>query len=297
MVNIEEEILPCPQHSSPPRPAFVVSPYYKKCLPRLILSLVGVFLVLISVMASIGLFSFAGVPATLIVMEVVPFLVLAVGVDNIFIIVQTYDRQYSNSHLSIPERIGHVMTDIGPSLLISVISESVCFFIGGLVAKMPAVETFAYYSAVALIMDFLLQVTVFSAIFSLCEQMSEKQDGGSGDDDNAQLIINNDSQAQEPSPSTSTPNQSPRRRSASGSRSSSRRPSGNQGATEQGFIQAIFTNCYAPFILGCKWVRMGILMTFYSWLCLSIALVHRVDVGLDQKLSMPDDSYVLKYFK
>lgn len=296
MVIIEDEILPCPQHATPPRPEFVVSPYYKKCLPRLILSLVGVFLVLISVMASIGLFSFAGVPATLIVMEVVPFLVLAVGVDNIFIIVQTYDRQYSNSHLSIPDRIGHVMIDIGPSLLISVISESVCFFIGGLVAKMPAVETFAYYSAVALIMDFLLQITVFSAIFSLCEQMAEKQNG-MGDDDTAQLVINNDTQPEEPSPSTSTPSHSPKRRSASGSRSSSRRPSGNQGSTEQGFIQALFTHCYAPFILGCKWVRMGILMTFYSWLCLSIALVHRVDVGLDQKLSMPDDSYVLKYFK
>ena len=31
-------------------------------------------------------------PATLIIFEIIPFLVLAVGVDNIFILVQTYQR-------------------------------------------------------------------------------------------------------------------------------------------------------------------------------------------------------------
>lgn len=288
--SIEEEAVPCANTTVVATPTC-----WRQCLPRLVLSLVGVLLVLLSVMASVGLFSFAGVPATLIVMEVVPFLVLAVGVDNIFIIVQTYDRTVSHSSLSVPNRIGHVMADIGPSLLISVISESVCFFIGGLVAKMPAVETFAYYSAVALIMDFLLQITVFIAIFSICEQWSCKE--SSEEDDNTHLIINND--VEEPSTSTPPPQSPIRRVPHNSGRSSSRRPSGIRGQTreEQGFIQIIFTNVYAPFILGCRWIRMGVLMLFYTWLCLSIALVHRVDVGLDQKLSMPSDSYVLKYFK
>ena len=40
----------------------------------------------------LGTFGFAGVPATLIIFEIIPFLVLAVGVDNIFILVQTYQR-------------------------------------------------------------------------------------------------------------------------------------------------------------------------------------------------------------
>ena len=41
----------------------------------------------------LGTFGFAGVPATLIIFEIIPFLVLAVGVDNIFILVQTYQRE------------------------------------------------------------------------------------------------------------------------------------------------------------------------------------------------------------
>ena len=45
---------------------------------------------MLSVLTSLGIYSYIGVPATLIIIEVIPFLVLAVGVDNIFILVQTY---------------------------------------------------------------------------------------------------------------------------------------------------------------------------------------------------------------
>lgn len=57
---------------------------------RFTLGLVGVFVVLLSVVSSLGFFLFLGVPATLIIVEVIPFLVLAVGVDNIFILVQAF---------------------------------------------------------------------------------------------------------------------------------------------------------------------------------------------------------------
>lgn len=53
------------------------------------LGISGIVIVLSSVSSSLGIFSYVGVPLTLIVIEVIPFLVLAVGVDNIFIIVQT----------------------------------------------------------------------------------------------------------------------------------------------------------------------------------------------------------------
>ena len=47
-----------------------------------------------SVSSSIGIMAYLQVPATLIVIEVVPFLVLAVGVDNIFILVQRYQVRF-----------------------------------------------------------------------------------------------------------------------------------------------------------------------------------------------------------
>lgn len=59
---------------------------------RFTLGFVGVFVVLLSVVSSLGFFFYIGVPATLIIVEVIPFLVLAVGVDNIFILVQAFQR-------------------------------------------------------------------------------------------------------------------------------------------------------------------------------------------------------------
>lgn len=56
---------------------------------KISLGIAGILIVLSSVACSIGIFSYFGVPVTLIVAEVIPFLVLAIGVDNIFIIVQT----------------------------------------------------------------------------------------------------------------------------------------------------------------------------------------------------------------
>lgn len=57
---------------------------------KISLGLAGVLIVLLSVSSSIGFFSYLNIPATLIIIEVVPFLVLAVGVDNIFILVQAF---------------------------------------------------------------------------------------------------------------------------------------------------------------------------------------------------------------
>lgn len=69
---------------------------------KISLGIAGILIVLSSVACSLGIFSYVGIPLTLIVIEVIPFLVLAVGVDNIFIIVQTYQvcavvfTQYEN---------------------------------------------------------------------------------------------------------------------------------------------------------------------------------------------------------
>lgn len=58
------------------------------------LGVAGVLIVALSVTASIGVYAFYGIPATMIVLEVQPFLVLAIGVDNIFIFVQAYQVSF-----------------------------------------------------------------------------------------------------------------------------------------------------------------------------------------------------------
>ena len=64
---------------------------------KISLGIAGILIVLSSVACSLGIFSYIGIPFTLIVIEVIPFLVLAVGVDNIFILVQTYQVRFRAS--------------------------------------------------------------------------------------------------------------------------------------------------------------------------------------------------------
>ena len=87
-------------------------------------------IVLCSVVTSLSFWSYLRQPATLIIIEVVPFLVLAVGVDNIFILVQTYQRSSRYPDEDIPNKIGRVLGEVAPSMLLSSLSETVAFALG-----------------------------------------------------------------------------------------------------------------------------------------------------------------------
>lgn len=106
---------------------------------KFMLGIAGVSIVMISVGASIGLFSFFKVKATLIIFEVIPFLVLAVGVDNIFIIVQNYQRDKRMRNETLENQIARIVGRVGPSMLLTSTAESLAFLLGCL-TPMPAVS-------------------------------------------------------------------------------------------------------------------------------------------------------------
>ena len=54
---------------------------------KFLVGLGGILVVGCSVLASMGFYAWIGIPSSLIILQVVPFLVLAVGADNIFIFV------------------------------------------------------------------------------------------------------------------------------------------------------------------------------------------------------------------
>ena len=57
------------------------------------LAITGIIIVLLSVVSSMGVTSYLGIGFTMISGEVISFLVLAIGVDNMFIIKSAIERQ------------------------------------------------------------------------------------------------------------------------------------------------------------------------------------------------------------
>ncbi|CAH1236520.1 unnamed protein product [Diabrotica balteata] len=227
---------------------------------KVTLGLGGVLIVLASVISSVGLFAFIGTPATLIIIEVIPFLVLAVGVDNIFILVQTHQRGVKKSNETHAQHIGRTLGQVGPSMLLTSVSESCCFFLGSL-SDMPAVKAFALYAGMALMFDFLLQITCFVSLMALdiARQSANRFDI---------FCFIRGSKKNEPSSSNG----------------------------QEGLLYSFFKYIYVPSLMN-KPVRCAVMIIFFGWLCSSIAVAPHIEIGLDQELSMPEDSFVLKYFR
>uniref|UniRef100_A0A8C0H1E5 NPC1 like intracellular cholesterol transporter 1 n=1 Tax=Chelonoidis abingdonii TaxID=106734 RepID=A0A8C0H1E5_CHEAB len=139
---------------------------------KVTLGLGGILVVLGAVFSSMGFYAYVGLPSSLVIIEVVPFLVLAVGADNIFIFVLEYQRSVREPGERREQHIGRVLGTVAPSMLLCSFSEATCFFLGSL-TRMPAVRTFALNAALAVLFDFLLQMSMFVALVSLDARRQE----------------------------------------------------------------------------------------------------------------------------
>lgn len=226
------------------------------------LGIFGIIIVLMSVSASVGLFSAMGVKVTLIIAEVIPFLVLAVGVDNIFLIVHEFERvNYSHPDEPVKVRVGKAMGRMGPSILLSATSETIAFALGAIVA-MPAVRNFAIYAAGAVFVNAILQVTMFVAVLALNQERVE-----SSRMDCFPCIKVRDYEANGHSNG-----------SLSGARVEVRSPPGYP-VEEEGILQKFIRKRYAPKLLQ-KQTKWGVMVLFLGLFTAGLALLPKVELGL-----------------
>ncbi|KAK7826859.1 hypothetical protein U0070_026455 [Myodes glareolus] len=331
---------------------------------KISLGIAGILIVLSSVACSLGIFSYMGMPLTLIVIEVIPFLVLAVGVDNIFILVQTYQRDERLQEEALDQQLGRILGEVAPTMFLSSFSETSAFFFGNFTAdctrpvacglivprlllpfvscfiveyrlldrsvlavggvlcpssteqllpalhvqsgkekviwslqrlneagslcqedslhtvrghqhsahmtassstrhwalsSVPAVHTFSLFAGLAVFIDFLLQITCFVSLLGLDIKRQE----------NNRLDILCCVRGAD---------------------------DGRGVQASESYLFRFFKNSFAPLLLK-DWLRPIVIAVFVGVLSFSIAVVNKVEIGLDQSLSMPNDSYVIDYFK
>lgn len=132
---------------------------------RFLLGLSGIMVVLFSLAISIGITLYMDIPLSLISSEVVPFLILAIGVDNMFIIVRA-EKEVSDDVKEAEERVALALKEVGPSIFTAAFCESLAFFVG-MLTRVPALESFCLVAALGVLADFVLQVTFFCAALTL----------------------------------------------------------------------------------------------------------------------------------
>lgn len=248
------------------------------------LGLIGILIVLISVFSSMGFWSLLGLKSTLIIAEVIPFLILAVGVDNIFLICNEFsnvEKLTITSRLNLNEKLAKTMANIGPSILLSSSCQFLCFILGSFVG-MPAVKNFSLYISVAIIFNTALQITAFISIFTLDQQ---RISNGKLDLLPFITIENN---------SVSLPSNSPDIETSSSTNSLPQMLDENNDSND-GLIKSFFKNQFGPFIFKPE-IRGLILIIVAAIFGISLSLIPNLQLGLDQRIALPSDSYLIDYF-
>ncbi|KAI5954390.1 NCR1 [Candida jiufengensis] len=235
---------------------------------RFTLGLGGIIIILLSVTSSVGFFSIIGLKSTLIIAEVIPFLILAIGIDNIFLIVHELHKITEiEPELDIPTRISKSLKIIGPSCLISAILQVSMFLLASTV-DMPAVKNFAIYSAGAITVNFILQMTCFIGLLALDQKRIEE-----GRIDCAPWIRISPIQLED---------------------NDNDDDNDDDKHLEYNFSYYIKEK-YAPWLLS-KTTRPKILTIFILWVGISLSLFPEIQFGLDQRIAIPKDSYLVNYF-
>eukprot|EP00210_Caulerpa_lentillifera_P003889 g3716.t1 len=243
---------------------------------HVIVGLLGICIVVLSVIGAIGIISILDIKVSLIVLEVIPFLVLAIGVDNMFILAN--ELRSLDPALPISVRVGSALAEVGPSITCAATAEATAFGLAA-IAPIPAVRTFSLCAFFAVLLDFFLQCTLFTAFLVLdtirresnrvdcvpCLQLGPKMN-----QPEPEYVVRE----------IGTPSQQ------------------SDIELPENILQRAVNQYYIPFLFAAnrRWVHFIILTLTVIMLFVSIVLIGRMERGLAEQVAFPRDSYLQDYF-
>ncbi|KAF9171431.1 hypothetical protein BGX21_008199 [Mortierella sp. AD011] len=128
------------------------------------LGIAAVVTVFVSLLMSIGVCSVLGVTLTLMPWEILPFMIIVVGVENINILVHAVVE--TSMDLPVKERVGRGLGAVGVSITLTLVAE-LCLLVIGAMTTIPAVQEFCTFAIAAVLMDYVLQMTFFITVISI----------------------------------------------------------------------------------------------------------------------------------
>ena len=144
---------------------------------RVSLSIGAVVSVGLAIAAAYGFCSYAGFFFSKL-MNLLPFLLLGIGVDDAFILIGALDNvsrtitvtsstgvRTTRTRTTV-ERVAAAVASAGPSITVTSLTDF-CAFVIGSNTSLPALSTFSIYAAFGILFDYFLQITLFVAFMTL----------------------------------------------------------------------------------------------------------------------------------
>ena len=151
-----------------------------------LLGLAGLILVILASLAAFGFSATLKISFNATSLQVLPFLALGLGVDDMFLLLHTFDHIDRYQKMAIRNReaikrrsllwrrkepkyvIGEMLSRAGPSVSMTSFSNFFAFLMGGLI-PLPAVQTFCYQSAIVVAFNYVVIVFCLTPILAMYE--------------------------------------------------------------------------------------------------------------------------------
>ncbi|XP_067147935.1 patched domain-containing protein 3 [Apteryx mantelli] len=230
----------------------------------------------LAVLSSFGLMLYCGVPFVVTVANA-PFLILGVGVDDMFIMIACWEKSAREKKKSDTKaQMAETYAEAAVSVTITTLTDVLAFFIGTWTA-FPSVRSFCLYTGTAFVFCYIYTMTFFGAILVLNHKREEKNRHWltcmpvkTGKDKIEKSCLYNACCIG----------------SCSGESSESE---------SEHLMSKFFESHYGPFFTN-KWVKILVVLLYGAYLAGSIYGCTQIREGIDLRNLASDDSYVIPYY-
>ncbi|KAI4900752.1 hypothetical protein NFI96_026773, partial [Prochilodus magdalenae] len=239
---------------------------------RLCVAFIGVLSAGMAVVSSFGLLLYAGVPFVITVANS-PFLILGIGVDDMFIMLANW--QQTNVNDPVEKRMGDTYKEAAMSVTITTLTNVLGFYIG-LMSDFPSVQAFCMYTSTAILFCFFYNITFFGGFLAL----------------NGRREASNRHWLTCMKVPVKAPKGKPKAYSLCCTGGDYDRETGLE--KEQIFTH-FFKSYYGPFITK-PWTKVCVILLYAGYLAGGIYGCFNLKQGIEMKHLAADDSYAISYY-
>ncbi|XP_067108297.1 patched domain-containing protein 3-like [Osmerus mordax] len=239
---------------------------------KLWVAAVGVLSAGLAVLSSFGLMLYIGMPFVITVANS-PFLILGIGVDDMFIMVSNW--QQTQVQDPVATRMGRTYKEAAMSITITTLTDVLGFCVG-LASDFPSVQMFCLYTSTAVLFCYVYNITFFGAFLALngrreasnrhwltCMEVSAREDNESCSG-YSMFCVGGDYDK-------------------------------DTGAEKEQPMNHFFKKYYGP-LMTKPWTKAVVVLIYMGYLAVSVYGCLNIQQGIDLRDLAADDSYVITYY-